>query len=287
MLSVGHQRKMCLRSKKLEDLLRWEVESFVLPEEVHHALQTRFLDIWLHISILKSKVKVFGSGSPLLKSSILRSLHMDVSDSTGSNGPQWRGVKNLICGSPNMKILHVTGRNSVEDYFPFEEGDVWPSLEEIRFDRCNLDQAVMDKYSRYMDWNSVRCLEFGTVNHLAFFRSLEGLLPNLRSYKLGPHLGFAERDFYACLNHFLTTVGSLEELVIDSCDSRGTLELHTIVKHGGTLRSLKYHRQEPHVLRFERDTFWTAEDLQTINEACPNLETFSLDVDLDDDQVSA
>ena len=284
-LSVRDQREMCLRSKKLEVHLRWEIATLMLPDELHHALQTRFPDILLHVSFDWDVVEAVGLGSALLNSSILRSVHTEIYGITESS-PYWRGVKNIISGCRNVKILHICGYRNVADYFPFEEGDVWPPLEEMKFDRCNLDQAVMDKYSRYMDWDSVRYLEFGTVNHLAFFRALEGRLPNLRSYKLGPHLGATEPDFYPCLNRFLTTVGPLEELVIDSYDSDGTLELPTIVKHGSTLRSLKYHRQEQHGPRLKRDTFWSAEDLQVINEACPSLETFSLDVDDENEQVS-
>lgn len=108
----------------------------------------------------------------------------------------------------------------------------------------------------------MRYLEFGTVNHLAFFWTLEGCFPNLRSYKQGPRNGFAELRFHLCSNHFLTTVGPLEGLVIDNYDSDITLELATIEKHGATLRSLRI--SSTRTVRMKRDTFWSAEDLRII-----------------------
>ena len=192
-------------------------------------------------------------------------------------------MKKLIYSYLKLKGLHLGGRRSGTDNFPFE-GGVWP-LEEMNFDRCNLDKPVMDKYSRYMDWESVRYLEFGTADYLSFFRTLEKRLPNLRSYKLGPHFGVTELNFYPCLNQFLTRVGPLKELVIDSYNSDGALELPTIVKHRATLRSLNYHGQELHGMRLRRDTLQSAEDFRIINKACPYLKSFSLDFDLNGEDV--
>ena len=105
-----------------------------------------------------------------------------------------------------------------------------------------------------MYWHNVRRLEFGTVNHhLGFFRTLKDRLPNLRSFKLGPHHGTVVRDFFSCFNHFLMMVGSLEEFLVECYDAEGTPQLPMIAKHGAALITLKHHSQERLSMRLRRD----------------------------------
>lgn len=121
------------------------MESWALPDEVH-----RFPEVWFHVSMHKSKVEMIGPRSALLNLPILRSVHTEILGYSDSI-PYWRGVKKLICSCLKVKVLRIGGCGSGADYFPFEEGDVWPPFEKMKFDLCNLDQPVLDKYSRYIN----------------------------------------------------------------------------------------------------------------------------------------
>lgn len=147
---MGEHREMYIRSKKLEGRPGWKVKSRIHPDEVHHALERRLPKTWLHVSSPSPVLEVVGPGSALLSSSILQSLRTGISGLIAS-GQYWRGVKNPTSSCRNVKIFHIRGRRGDADYFPFEEGDVWPPLEETRFDHCNMDQAVMNKHYRFMD----------------------------------------------------------------------------------------------------------------------------------------
>jgi hypothetical protein len=177
--------------------------------------------------------------------------------------------------------------------FDFQEGEIFPALEELSLPSeaynqgYELSESHCQQWLTAMDWSKLNRLELdhGSPQHL--FSALTGRVVELKALSFGFWPNHTRGGTYECpdwdcpdmsvLRNFLNSIRDLRELVVANRDSWEFDQIGDWIleRHGRTLRKLHVS-----VLAVE-DKGWDLESVQTLAEYCSALQDLSIRVAMD------
>ncbi|KAJ5915669.1 hypothetical protein N7466_011602 [Penicillium verhagenii] len=219
---------------------------------------------------------------------------------TNANASYQARLKDIICASHNLETLKLIKRGNgswppPRGMITLQEGDVLPKLKHLHLYHMYLDETQSLLWAKSLQWETLESLSLvngewvdlvpGIANRLKSLKSFEVSLsesyPKLRDWvqfdeKLDPPPLYWKRAAQLCL--FLESMPLLEKFVGYYVPQS---ILDTLSKlHGETLKHLRF-RSTPrgHLAPNERPWPPSIENLETLADRFPNLQSLGLDLD--------
>ena len=234
----------------------------------------------------------------LATSTCLNTLSMTAS--YGTSIEDHMAFQMIIALAPNLKFASLVSippmrpgdlelsspRAAPERWFP-KDRQVWKpntSITHLTLDGWCLSAETLEHWSKYVDLatlESFKCSR-GSI-YPSYFQRAPELLTSLKhvSLNLNPHEH--EKETAEAIKQYISACRPLSSLSLWSW--RGKVPLPTILsQHGTTLNELHLHEREDPWLGL-RDAM-SLEELQTIGESCPQLKTFTFDLNRVSNQLN-
>ena len=295
-----HLETVLCNASNLRTLL-WKV-GYLPPHEVTETLEAHQPKAQLNIFRairLADPVGLLRSEKALAESSCLNTFSMTANDETYIEDHMTFQV--IVALAPKLKFASLVSqpliqpgdlenpgrfRANPELWFPKGQENRKPNstIRHLTLDGWSLSSETLEYWSRYVDLSgleSFKCSR-GSI-YASYFRRAPKVLTNLKHVSLNLNPQERNPETAAAIEHYIATCPALASLSLWAW--RGGVSLSTILsQHGSTLTGLHLHEREDSWFPL-RDAL-SFEELQSIRESCPKLETFTFDINRMSPQLS-
>ena len=269
---------------------------FPIPEHILELLHTKHTSARIHIvnNARDTHTHYLPPDYAALSSPQLHSLDYTAYGATGRSGnlesefySELPAIKNSLLKARNLKCLRLqVCNNSISRQgvwikgpkcLTFDEGDVFPPLQELRFnfERYEMREKYCWQWAEAMDWTKLRRLELdgGCPEHL--LAALTGRVPQLRvlNFGLQESQGTWKYPNAEVFQAFSDSIEGLEEAGIknQSAEPFDEVQDSFLSKHGHSLKTFQLNY-------YSAEAAWDHTDVRGLAEKCPGIRHLALKV---------